>query len=405
MKILHIITQKPNSTGSGVYMCGMIDGFEKMGYKQAVIAGIDKEDDRNCFNNNIGYYPVIYNSDKLPFNVVGMSDIMPYKSTRYRDMNKDMVNCLKGAFKDNIERALKELKPDLIICHHLYLLTSYVRELVKDIKVVSICHGTCLRQLQSHELEKEYIRTNIKKLDVVFSLHEEQRKEIIDLFNIDPSKVLTLGSGYDKNMFFNEEKELSKEHINITYAGKIAKAKGVESLIKSLDYLNYNKDFININIVGDGNNKYEYEEILALANKSYYNINFLGKVTQNELSNLFRESHIFVLPSFFEGLPLVVIESLACGCNVVTTDIAGVKDWIGNYINSSGKIDYIDLPKMKSIGIPFEDELHIFEKNLGNSLKTMISSILNNNTRNKYIDMNDKTWMSLCSRLDENIKV
>ncbi|MGL4913014.1 MAG: glycosyltransferase family 4 protein [Romboutsia sp.] len=405
MKILHIITQKPNSTGSGVYMCGMIDGFEKIGYEQAVISGIDKEDDRNCFNNNIGYYPVIYNSDKLPFNVVGMSDVMPYNSTKYKDMDKDMVNFLKDAFKKNIQKALNEFEPDLIICHHLYLLTSYVRELIKDIKVVSICHGTCLRQLQSHDLEKEYIMSNIKKLDLVFSLHDEQRQEIIDLFNIDPSKVLTLGSGYDKNMFFNKEKELSGEYINITYAGKIAKAKGVESLIKSLDYLNYNKDFININIVGDGNNRYEYEEIVELANKSYYNINFLGKVTQNELSSLFRESHIFVLPSFFEGLPLVVIESLACGCNVVTTDIAGVKDWIGNDINNSGKIAYIDLPKMKSIGVPYEDELLVFEESLSNSLETMISSILNDNTRNKYIDMSEKTWMSLCSRLDKNIVI
>ncbi|HSQ88833.1 hypothetical protein [Romboutsia sp.] len=107
MKILHIITQKPNSTGSGVYMCGMINGFKKMGYNQAVIAGIDKDDNIKAFTDDISYYPVIYNSDELPFNVVGMSDVMPYKSTRYRDMDLDMVNMLKNDFKKKYKKSNK----------------------------------------------------------------------------------------------------------------------------------------------------------------------------------------------------------------------------------------------------------------------------------------------------------
>lgn len=404
MKILHIITQKPNSTGSGVYMSEMIDGFKKMGYKQAVIAGIDKEDNQHCFDN-VDYYPVIYNSKKLPFNVLGMSDTMPYKSTKYKDMDEIMINHFKNAFNEIILQAIDEFEPELIICHHLYLLTSYVRNIIKDIKVVGICHGTCLRQLQSHNLEKEYIISNIKELDLIFALHDEQKQEIINLFNIEQSKVLTLGSGYNKDIFFNTKKELSNEYINITYAGKISKSKGIESLIKSLNYLNYDKNFLNINIVGDGNDKYEYKKIEELASKSSYNINFLGKITQNELSNIFRQSHIFILPSFFEGLPLVVIESLACGCNVITTNIAGVKDWIGDNINNSGKIDYIDLPKMKSIGVPYKNELTKFEENLSYSIRIMISNILSYNSRNKYIDMDDKTWISLCSRLNDNIEV
>lgn len=58
MKILHIITQKPNSTGSG----RMIKGFKKMGYKQGVIAGIDIEDPVEHFGDNVKFYPVIYNT-------------------------------------------------------------------------------------------------------------------------------------------------------------------------------------------------------------------------------------------------------------------------------------------------------------------------------------------------------
>lgn len=399
MNILHIITQKPNSTGSGIYMSGMIKGFNTLGYKQGVIAGIDKNDSRKCFSENISFYPVIYNTNKLPFNVVGMSNVMPYESTVYRHMNLDMVNNLKEVFKHNLEKAINEINPDLIICHHLYLITAFIRETVKDIPVVGVCHGTCLKQIKSHDLEKDYIKNNISNLDMIFSLHDEQKEEIINTFNIDKDKVFSLGSGYDENIFFN--KQIDNETINITFAGKICKLKGVESLIKALDKIDYKKEIISVNIVGDGSNKEEYECIINLSKKSKININFLGKIKQTDLAEVFRNTHIFVLPSFFEGLPLVVIEALASGCNVITTNIPGVSEWIGEDINTSGKIKYVDLPDMKDIGLPLERDLLEFENNLGLAINEMIENILQFNTRNKVLNMNDKTWLGLCKRLDK----
>ena len=403
MKILHITTQKPNSTGSGTYMCAVVKGFEKIGYEQTIIAGIDKDDSKVTPVEGVKYSPVLYSTKHLPFDVLGMSDVMPYSSTRYRDIKDRDVEMLKRAFKNNITKGIEEFKPDIIICHHLYLLTAYVRELINDIPVIGICHGTCLMQLLSHDLEREYILSNIQKLDKVFALHEEQKKDIIDVFNMDENKVGVLGSGYDEEIFFNHEKKLTSNKINITYAGKIAKLKGVKSLIKALDKLKYDKDILNINIIGDGHEPKEYEEIVSLGKQSEYNINFLGKIKQDSLSKVFRESHLFILPSFFEGLPLVVIEALASGCNVVTTDIKGVKDWIGEGINNSGKIDYIKLPNMKSIGVPYEEEIEDFEDRLALSINNMLKKIIEENSRNKILDMKDKTWSGLCQRLENMI--
>jgi len=77
---------------------------------------------------------------------------------------------------------------------------------------------------------------------------------------------------------------------------------------------------------------------------------------------------------------------------------------VGDKINNSGKIGYIDLPKMKNIGIPFEKELPKFEEELANVLNDMIVSILNEDTRNKKLYMKDKTWMGLCYRLENFIE-
>lgn len=405
MKILHIITQKPNSTGSGIYLSGMIKGFEKIGHKQAVIAGIDVNDDVNCFPSDVSFYPVKYNCGELNFPVVGMSDSMPYESTRYKDLNIDMINRLKYQFKVNIDKAMNDFKPELIICHHLYLLTAFVRETVKDIKVMAICHGTCLRQLNTIDLEKEYIISNIRKLDLIFALHENQKYDIIKTFGVSENKVVVIGSGYNDDIFYNKNYKIKDDKIKIVFAGKICKSKGLIPFIKAISKLKYSKDSIEVNFAGTGSDIESYNEIVKLASKSPFKINFLGKLEQRELAELFNRSQIFVLPSFYEGLPVVVLEALSCGTDVITTDILGVKEWIGSEINDSGKIEYVPLPFMEKEGIPKDEELYVFENNLYNSIDSKIQSLLNKSNKKTSINMSKKTWDGLAYRMNEVILI
>ena len=54
-------------------------------------------------------YPVIFETENLPFPIVGMSDVMPYKSTKYSDMSEDMFLKWEKAFKQNIILAITNL--------------------------------------------------------------------------------------------------------------------------------------------------------------------------------------------------------------------------------------------------------------------------------------------------------
>ena len=85
MRVLSITAQKPNSTGSGIYLTALVQQWSRMGHEQAVVAGVYKEDQIQ-FPEGTVFYPVIYRTEKLPFAVAGMSDEMPYESTRYRDL-------------------------------------------------------------------------------------------------------------------------------------------------------------------------------------------------------------------------------------------------------------------------------------------------------------------------------
>lgn len=188
MKILSVTAQKPDSTGSGIYLTELVRGFKKKGITQSVIAGVTKAD-QVCLPEGVSFYPVYFESEQLPYPITGMSDEMPYPSTRYSDLTEEMTETFRNAFGEVLKKAVEELDPDVILCHHLYLLTAIVRELFPDKKVYGVSHGSDLRQIRKTEQNREYILQRIPALDGIFALHEEQKEMIsIRIFSTEISK-------------------------------------------------------------------------------------------------------------------------------------------------------------------------------------------------------------------------
>ena len=101
----------------------------------------------------------------------------------------------RTAFMRVLKKAVREFRPDLILCHHLYLLTAFVREAFPDIRVCGFSHNTDLRQLLRHDLMNAYIIGQIRKLDRIFALQEAQREEIMRLFRLPSERVELVGIG------------------------------------------------------------------------------------------------------------------------------------------------------------------------------------------------------------------
>ena len=125
MKILTISAQKPDSTGSGIYLSELVKSFRSMGIENAVLCGIDKND-HPVWEEDVRFYPVRFQTEELPFPVVGMSDLMPYESTRYKDMEPWMQERFEEVFTEKVRQTVQEFAPDFILCHHLYFLTAVI---------------------------------------------------------------------------------------------------------------------------------------------------------------------------------------------------------------------------------------------------------------------------------------
>lgn len=404
MRILSITAQKPDSTGSGIYLSELVRAFAAAGHEQAVVCGAAPEDCPECsLPSDVLVRVVRFETAELPFRIAGMSDDMPYPSTRYCDFDSKMLKAFKEVFAREITKAIRDFEPDLVICHHLYIVTAVVAHLRLACPVVGICHGTCLRQLGKHDLETSFIREGVRLLDHIFVLTDVQKETVVDLIGEGNQSSLpsisVLGTGYNSTIFHVSDTPKPQKR-ELLYVGKIADQKGVPSLLRALENIPWQKDELRVNLVGGGSE--EHTHIIRAAEESRFDIAMPGKVSQQDLVNLYQRAHVFVLPSFYEGLPLVIAEALACGCVVVCTDLPGVRDWLFGVVPDAPAI-FIAPPRMKSIDVPLDEDLPRFEQDLSCGIMQafeIAESLSSTRSKGKnFCAIEDLSWDGLAARL------
>ena len=401
MRILHALAQRPGKTGSGVFLQQLFKtGFEK-NYEQAVLAGVPiYEQDPGIDNLDLkNFYPVLFETKELDFPVVGMSDVMPYSSTKYSSLDQNMFKAYEKAFKKIIKKAVEDFKPDVVICNHIWLLCTFIKDLYPDLKVLVLCHGTDLRQLERSPMLVPIVKDKVPKCDYLFALNSAQEKEIKELYDLKENQVITSGSGYNPEMFFPIKRDKNKK-IKIAYIGKICNYKGVPNLLNAIDKSKNYENF-ELNLIGHGNVE-ESVEIIDSIKVRKTQINYLGAIAQDELAKFLRSCDIFILPSFFEGLPLVVIEALASGAKVICTNLPGLDDFLGEDLKDLKAIRYIKMPRLKNVDTPFSEDIEGFEEDILKNIDAVCQEIVDN--QEYKIDeviktLEDKTWHGLFNRL------
>ena len=143
---------------------------------------------------------------------------------------------------------------------------------------------------------------------------------------------------------------------------------------------------------GRGNDEDEYAAIVRAARAAPWPIELTGRLDQKSLAQRYRTAEAFVLPSFFEGLPLVTIEALACGCKVVMTDLPGVRPWMEQNVPAA-PVWWVRPPRMAGIDEPVADDLPAFEERLRTALVGALKA------PHASCDVSALSWESACARV------
>ena len=140
---------------------------------------------------------------------------------------------------------------------------------------------------------------------------------------------------------FREKFRIPREAIVLFYMGRIAKYKGVESLLDAIRILQKTtREHIWVIIAGDG-------PLRSSLMKKYCNLQnvlFTGSLWKSEKTSAYQESDLFVIPSVRgEGMPTVLLEAMAAGLPIISTRIPGTVEVIrkefGMLVNPSDPME------------------------------------------------------------------
>ena len=198
-------------------------------------------------------------------------------------------------------------------------------------------------------------------------------------YKIPHEKLMLLYNDVDINRFVpvsDEQKEELREELgldkNKLYVLFVHRFSPVR---KSMYYIPYCMEMVNRNdieylLVGNGPD----EEIVKenVKESGIDNITFLGSKPNSEIQKYYGASDIFFNPTYCEGFPRVVIEAMACGLPIVTTNAGGISDILDGYQkNYIADVDDRDLlaAKLKKM-IEYQDDRSKCIKDNMNRIKT-----------------------------------
>jgi colanic acid/amylovoran biosynthesis glycosyltransferase len=135
------------------------------------------------------------------------------------------------------------------------------------------------------------------------------------------NKLRIVHCGVDPNLF--EVKRHQGRGNRLLFVGRLATAKGLAILLQAVSIL----DGVTLEIAGDGPERRMLEELareLTISDRT----KFLGYQSPGQVRDLLKRADVFVLSSFAEGLPVVLMEAMAAGVPVVATRIAGIPELV-----------------------------------------------------------------------------
>jgi len=168
--------------------------------------------------------------------------------------------------------------------------------------------------------------------DRVLVVSHEIKEVVRRLFHLGRSKVLVLKNGIVlddsplKPIELEQEFHLTRNRLKLIAVGRLVPLKGFDVLVRAVSELvNQGLDNLLVLIVGEGVERSRLERLIQDLRIGSY-VKFLG--LRHDVMDLMKACDLFVLPSRYEGLSIAMIEAMACGLPIISSDVRGLRDYI-----------------------------------------------------------------------------
>ena len=173
----------------------------------------------------------------------------------------------------------------------------------------------------------------VRKAEKIIVPSQTTKKDIIEYYKIDAGKIEVIYEGVDKV----ESQKFAKSKVNgyILFVGTIQPRKNIQGLIEAFNILKNLPNPLcergkNIKLVIVGGKGWLWKKVFEKAEKSKYkkDIIFTGSVSSEKLLEFYQNAEVFVLPSFYEGFGLPILEAMANSVPVIAANNSSMKEII-----------------------------------------------------------------------------
>jgi glycosyltransferase involved in cell wall biosynthesis len=166
--------------------------------------------------------------------------------------------------------------------------------------------------------------------DLYIAVSRQMEKDL-KYVGIPKDRIAYLPNGVDTNLFRSWGE---KEDNLLLFVGRITFDKGLHVLLRCLSHL---KKSVRLAIVGPAWDLKYCQDMLKLIEKENrrgkHEIAYLGALDQAEILKWYQKSSIFILPSFLEAFPVVILEALSCETPIIATPVGGVLEIVRDHEN------------------------------------------------------------------------
>ena len=177
-----------------------------------------------------------------------------------------------------------------------------------------------------------------ERSDLIITISESAKADIIKHFNIDEKKIKIVTPGidlqkysykYSKSELENIRKKYNLPKNYILYLGTIEPRKNIERIVKA--FKKYKKEINDdLKLVIVGRKGWKYDNIMKLIESMGTDIIITGYIDEEDKVPIYKLAQIFVFPSLYEGFGMPILEAMASGTPVITSNISSMPEVAGN---------------------------------------------------------------------------
>lgn len=245
-----------------------------------------------------------------------------------------------------LKKVLKDHR-DVDIIHAHYLRCIYRTSFFKRITSQPIVGTEHLSDMVKSTISRQNImmaEVGYRGLNRLITVSQYLNDKLFERFGV-KSEVCgnVLGNEF-ANVDMHRE-DAYKEKFRYVACGSVIEIKGFDLLIKAASELNIPRDKWVIEIIGSGQ---MLDNLRTLANGYGLgdNIIFRGKLNKHQIIESYRQADCFVLSSRSETFGVVLIEAMACGLPVISTDCGGTKGIVND--DNGAMIPVDDMKALKN---------------------------------------------------------